>query len=162
FEQLRQRVIAAYHLKPLDVDETRGYIEHRLSTAGWDGAPEFAPAVFEGIHDFTGGVPRRINTLCDRLLLYGCLEEELTIDRSSLDAVCSDIINEQGGPEVDGSQPSMVDATATFGNGVDANGQEPKAPDRLAAVESSVTTLADAVREEMTLLRKAILERDQN
>ena len=74
FEQLRQRVIAAYHLKPLDELETRGYIEHRLRTAGWRNDPSIVDDVFLGVHHFAEGVPRRINTLCDRLLLYGYLE----------------------------------------------------------------------------------------
>jgi putative secretion ATPase (PEP-CTERM system associated) len=98
FEQLRQRVIAAYHLRPLDAEETRGYIEHRLTTAGWSGDPEFAPEVFPRIHAFTGGVPRRINTLCDRLLLLGALEERHRIDLEALETVAEDIVEEQSGP----------------------------------------------------------------
>ena len=101
FEQLRQRVIAAYHLKPLRYEETRGYIEHRLLTAGWQGDPTITPEAFAGIFQFTEGVPRRINTLCDRLLLYSCLEELHIIDREALDAVARDIIEEQGGGDDD-------------------------------------------------------------
>ena len=97
FEQLRQRVIAAYHLKPLDEVETRGYIEHRLRTAGWRGDPQFTPDALSGVFEFTAGVPRRINTLCDRLLLYEYLEELHRIDEPALHAVARDIIEEQGG-----------------------------------------------------------------
>jgi len=68
-QQLRQRVVASYHLGPLDPDETRGYIEHRLHTVGWQGVPSFDEAAFTALHRFTGGIPRRINTTCDRLLL---------------------------------------------------------------------------------------------
>lgn len=74
-EQLRQRVIAAYHLNPLGVDEIRGYIEHRLRLAGWQGIPRLHESCFGAIHAITGGVPRRINQLCERLLLFGYLEE---------------------------------------------------------------------------------------
>jgi general secretion pathway protein A len=97
FEQLRQRVIAAYHLRPLDEDETRGYVEHRLHTVGWADDPRFTAEAFRGIHGFTEGVPRRINTLCDRLLLFGYLEELHEINYDSLQAVAQDILEEQGG-----------------------------------------------------------------
>ena len=97
FEQLRQRVIAAYHLRPLDATETRGYIEHRLGLAGWQDDPRFADDIFDGIYEFTEGVPRRINTLMDRLLLYGYLEEVHEIDREALHSVANDVIEEQGG-----------------------------------------------------------------
>jgi putative secretion ATPase (PEP-CTERM system associated) len=74
-EQLRQRVIASYHLGPLDQAETEGYILHRLKVAGWQSDPSFSPDAFEAIHEFTGGVPRKVNILCDRLLLLGRLEQ---------------------------------------------------------------------------------------
>jgi putative secretion ATPase (PEP-CTERM system associated) len=97
FEQLRQRVIAAYHLQPFSEDETRAYIEHRLSLCGWRDDPHFTKDVFLGIQAFTKGVPRRINTLCDRLLLYGYLQELHEIDGETLTSVEQDIIEEQGG-----------------------------------------------------------------
>jgi hypothetical protein len=43
-QQLRQRVIATYHLGPMDALETQAYIEHRLLTVGWKGDPSFTPA----------------------------------------------------------------------------------------------------------------------
>jgi putative secretion ATPase (PEP-CTERM system associated) len=72
-EQFRQRVAATCHIGPLDQDETRGYIEHRLKCAGAKGRPSFEPAAFEGIYKASGGIPRRINAVCDRLLLAGFL-----------------------------------------------------------------------------------------
>jgi type II secretory pathway predicted ATPase ExeA len=74
-EQLRQRVIASCHLGPLDSTETEAYIVHRLQTVGWQGDPSFSKDAFAAIHQFTGGIPRKINVLCDRLLLLGRLEE---------------------------------------------------------------------------------------
>ena len=73
--QLRQRVTARCHLGPLDEQDTRGYIEHRLACAGAQGKPSFDDAVFPAIHHHAGGIPRRINALCDRLLLQGYLSE---------------------------------------------------------------------------------------
>ena len=74
-EQLRQRVIASCHLGPLDSTETEAYIVHRLRTVGWQRDPSFSKDAFAAIHQFTGGIPRKINVLCDRLLLLGRLEE---------------------------------------------------------------------------------------
>lgn len=74
-EQLRQRVIASCHLNPLSEQETRDYIEHRLHVVGWQGTPQFTDEAYGGIYRHTRGIPRRINIFCDRLLLYGCLEE---------------------------------------------------------------------------------------
>ena len=75
-EQLRQRVIASCHLGPLDGAETEAYIVHRLQTVGWRDDPLFSRDAFAAIHRHTGGIPRKINILCDRLLLMGRLDEK--------------------------------------------------------------------------------------
>jgi general secretion pathway protein A len=72
-QQLRQRVIAACHIGPMDQDETRAYIEHRLKCAGFTREPLFDHGAYDAIFKASGGVPRRINSLCDRLLLSGFL-----------------------------------------------------------------------------------------
>ena len=92
-EQLRQRVIASYHLGPLSAAETRSYIEHRLKFVGWKRDPEFADASFDEISKYTGGIPRRINTLCSRLMLFGFLEERHLIDA---EAVIRVAVEQQG------------------------------------------------------------------
>jgi hypothetical protein len=81
-EQFRQRVAATCHIGPLDLDETKGYVEHRLKCAGANGKPTFDPAVFDGIYKASSGIPRRINSVCDRLLLLGFLSNRvhLTVD----------------------------------------------------------------------------------
>ena len=75
-EQLRQRIIASCHLGPLDAAETQAYIVHRLQTAGWRGDPSFSDDAFAAIHAHSGGIPRKINVLCDRLLLLGRLDKK--------------------------------------------------------------------------------------
>ena len=71
---------ASYHLGPLTHEETRAYIEHRLQMVGWNGNnPAWDPAAFDAVFRFTGGIPRRINRLCSRILLYGALEETMRI-----------------------------------------------------------------------------------
>jgi type II secretory pathway predicted ATPase ExeA len=74
-EQLRQRVIASCHLGPLDRAETEAYIMHRLQTVGWRDDPSFDRDAFDTIYQHSGGIPRKINILCDRLLLMGALDK---------------------------------------------------------------------------------------
>lgn len=90
--QLRQRVIASCHLLPLgEVAETQAYIEHRLGHVGWTGDPAITDDAFQSIHEFTRGTPRRINTFCDRLLLFAFLEEQHSITRETVAAVIDEI-----------------------------------------------------------------------
>src|SRR5262249_27807461 len=93
-EQLRQRVTAAYHLGPLSEAETKAYVEHRLRRADWKGDPEFAEDCFPMIYRHTGGVPRQINTLCSRLLLFGFLEQLHTLQANAVDKVAHDLREE--------------------------------------------------------------------
>jgi general secretion pathway protein A len=104
-QQLRQRVIASYHLGPLDQHETRAYIEHRLTHVGWKGDPRFEPAAFDLIHTSSGGIPRSINTLCNRLLLAGFLGEKHAFDASDVRAIVHEIREELGPSAVLGAVP---------------------------------------------------------
>jgi putative secretion ATPase (PEP-CTERM system associated) len=90
-EQLRQRVIAACHIGPLDVVETREYILHRLKCAGAKDEPRFEDAAFESIYHASGGIPRRINAICDRLLLAGFLSDKKVFGKAEVDEVTTDI-----------------------------------------------------------------------
>jgi len=93
-EQLRQRVTAAYHLGPLGEGESRAYVEHRLRRANWKGDPHFSEDCFPLIHQRTGGVPRQINTLCSRLLLFGFLEELHSLTANAVEKVANDLREE--------------------------------------------------------------------
>ncbi|WP_338663902.1 AAA family ATPase [Pararoseomonas sp. SCSIO 73927] len=79
-DQLRQRVLASYHLGGLSREETHAYVEHRLRAVGWDGCPSWEEPALDLVHRYSGGIPRRINRLCSRVLLAGALEgtDELT------------------------------------------------------------------------------------
>jgi putative secretion ATPase (PEP-CTERM system associated) len=90
-DQLRQRITAAYHLGPLNEADTRGYIEHRLVCAGWKGDPRFSDECFGPIYRYTEGVPRRINTLCTRLLLCGFLDGSHTISSADAEQVAAEL-----------------------------------------------------------------------
>jgi general secretion pathway protein A len=93
-EQLRQRVAAAYHLGPLSEPECRAYVEHRLRRADWTGDPHFDEDCFPLIYRHTAGVPRQINTLCSRLLLFGFLEKLHELTASSVEKVAGDLREE--------------------------------------------------------------------
>ncbi len=93
-EQLRQRVIASCHLGPMNLEETRQYIEHRLGIVGWNKDPAFTPVAYRRIYDYTDGVPRRINKLCDRILLVGYLEESHEVDEQLVTRVTQELNEE--------------------------------------------------------------------
>ena len=99
-EQLRQRVIANYHLSSLAPDECQSYVENRLHHVGWNGDPHFTEQAYQIIHSYTEGVPRRINMLCDRVLLFGSLEERHEIDEALLRQVTDELQQEISGRPV--------------------------------------------------------------
>lgn len=94
-EQLRQRIITSYHLRPLDADELREYVQHRLTAVGWQSDPELTATIYPRVHAWSGGVPRRVNLLMDRLLLYGYLEELHALDESDVNIVIGELDAEQ-------------------------------------------------------------------
>lgn len=95
-EQLRQRVLASYHLGPLNQAECRGYVEHRLRTVGWAGDPAWDDAAMAELHRCTGGIPRRINTLCSRVLLFGALEEAHRVTAGMVEATAEEMDRDLG------------------------------------------------------------------
>ena len=103
-EQLRQRVIASFHINRLSVDDTRGYVEHRLKLAGWDGRRIFATDAYPAVFEATGGLPRRLNRLCDRLLLFGYLEDRGILTAADVEEVVQEM-QEEGLIEAQPSEP---------------------------------------------------------
>ncbi|MFH1867669.1 MAG: XrtA/PEP-CTERM system-associated ATPase [Candidatus Omnitrophota bacterium] len=73
--QLKQRIAIRYHMLPLEKNDTRAYIQHRLNVAGSNGDIVFADDAIEAIFDYSNGVPRLINIVCDRALLLGFVKE---------------------------------------------------------------------------------------
>ena len=181
-EQLRQRVIAAYHLEPLDAEQTRGYIEHRLKTAGWAGDPQFSDDAYADIYRYSGGIPRRINTLCERLLLFGALEEVHEFDAEKVDTVVQELKNETSSEDFSvtppvreakgNAQPKDKKASGTLTTKKTqsaAKGGASKAKPfptggdvetRLAYLEQRVIELEESLRRESARLRRAIILSD--
>lgn len=111
-EQLRQRVIASYHLGPMSRDEVGQYLAHRLKYAGWKGDPKFENSAIDGVYAASGGVPRQINTLCSRLLLLGFLDNLHVFLGDDVLRVAADLRAEYGVKPVV-SAPSMEDTYLT-------------------------------------------------
>lgn len=98
-EQFRQRIVASCHLAPLSEQECQAYIEYRLSHAGRAGDALLSVGAFSRIYQFTLGVPRKINTLMDRILLYGFLEELEFLDEEAVENVIKEVSEEMFLPE---------------------------------------------------------------
>jgi len=78
--QLEQRITARYHLLPLSKNDSIDYVKHRLGVAGVKD-PLFSAAVLKKVYEYTGGIPRKINLLCDRAMLGAYVENRRYIDK---------------------------------------------------------------------------------
>lgn len=87
---LAQRVALKYILKPLSAETTHSYIEHRLRIAGSKDIPFEEPAL-DKIHQFSGGVPRLINTLADNAMLETFLRHDKVVTEEMVDSVAVDL-----------------------------------------------------------------------
>ena len=116
-QQLRQRVIASCHIGPMDREETQGYIEHRLKCAGSKGSPKFEAGAFEAIHKASGGIPRRINSLCDRLLLFGFLGGKAAFTADDVNEVAREIYEETSAPMLAPVSPTGAGAMPLLPSG---------------------------------------------
>lgn len=144
-EQVRQRIIAAYHLEPLDQEELRAYVEHRLRCVGWQDHPRIDDEVFEMLHEASGGVPRRINTLTDRVLLFGAIEELDRIEREHAESVLADVQAELGGSSASGADAPVQHSAAS------------DAGRRIDELEAAVRELEATQLKQAKLLKKLLL-----
>ncbi len=99
--QLQQRIIAHAHLEPMTDEESATYITHRLRVAGWSGDPQLDDEAILEIVAFSHGVPRRINQLCSRLLLFGMVEEKHRLDGDDVRSVLGELHEERLLPDAD-------------------------------------------------------------
>jgi len=96
--QLAQRITARYHLEPLGGEETHAYIAHRLQVAGLEEGRELIPAsVVAQVHEFSGGIPRLINIICERMLLGAYGRGQAQVNAQTF---------EQARKEIQGSAPA--------------------------------------------------------
>jgi len=107
-EQLRQRVIAMHHLDPMGAEEVEPYVLHRMSLVGWNGRPKFTPDAFAALYRGSDGVPRRLNQLAGRVLLFGAIEQADVIDAKVVDAVIADITGDMPAPSAPAPRPVVA------------------------------------------------------
>lgn len=91
--QLAQRITARYHLLPLNEDEVKQYIAHRLSVADGD-ISMFAPATIKTVFTITAGIPRVINLLCDRALTLSFTKQSAVVPKHLFIAAANQILGE--------------------------------------------------------------------
>lgn len=126
-EQMRQRITVSYHLQPLDSDETRAYINHRLRTASIGEPLHFPLDATRIIHARSHGVPRMINVICDSVLLFGYGEEKAAIDRELVEVVIAEL-------EATGVLPAVGRRSPVAGDQAPVAGSQPAAAARPAPV----------------------------
>ena len=179
-EQLRQRVIATHHLEPMEADEVEPYIIHRLTRAGWTGRPQVTADAFSALYAETGGVPRKLNTLMNRVLLMGAVEQVDLIDGGLVGAVILDMAGKPFEYEAPMSaraplisvvpEPEIVEAAIEHDVEVDAvPDEEPVAevlieepasvtPSPLPLAEPELLTVVDNNESENLAARMSVLE----
>ena len=91
--QLAQRITARFHLTPLGFHELEEYIAHRLAVAGCR-RQLFAPGVLKQLYNYSGGVPRLINVICDRALLGIYVQGKQQIDKKTLAQSAREVLGE--------------------------------------------------------------------
>jgi putative secretion ATPase (PEP-CTERM system associated) len=133
--QLAQRVLSSYHLGPLNPADTQAYVEHRLSTVGWDGSnPQWEPDAYSAVWRCSGGIPRRINRLCGRVLLYGALEVTRTITGAMVTTTAQELDADLNGTDLAGAAPLVAERSAADRMGSDRIALGDGAPALVAAL----------------------------
>lgn len=132
-EQLRQRVIAAYHLGGLSREECGRYVTHRMTQVGWANDPVFQDDAMMAIYLHSGGIPRLINTLCSRVLLLGFVDQLHVLTGEHVSRVAADLGEELG------DMPSKANGHSLSKTGTNAR---------------PVSARIDTVERELELLRR--------
>lgn len=88
--QLRQRIMHAYHLQPLDENSLRAYLHHRLKAAGYIGPEIFAKEAREVLYRVSSGIPRVINVLGNKALMQAYASGEFYVSRKQVEAAAKD------------------------------------------------------------------------
>jgi general secretion pathway protein A len=149
-EQLRQRVIAAYHLGPIRREDCAEYLTHRLKMVGWKDNPNFQPGAIEAIYLNTDGVPRRINTLASRLLLFGFLDDVHSFSANDVERVAADL-REENGSRTAVTRSANLDETNYLSAMDDDNSWQ-----RLKMIENRLEAHDRSIRHIFTSLAKMI------
>ena len=154
-EQLRQRVLASYHLGPLAAQETAAYVLHRLRRVGWKNQPRLDDDALVRLHERSGGIPRRINLLCNRVLLAAYLGEHQVVAAALVDETANEIDQEMCVP---GSTTSLAPSSLperAQPHAIESPSAAPSAATPEPAEEAPVLAPASVtVKNEARLLRR--------
>lgn len=147
-EQLRQRIIATHHLGAMELHEVQPYVEHRMRLVGWTGRPAFAGDVWARLFAETGGIPRKVNMLINRVLLMAAVDDRDTVDAALVEAVLADLAMDQMSDE-DWQNEAMLASAARHAehSAPPAPAAEPAAPVAAAVPEVSRSDFNHFVRE---------------
>ena len=88
--QIDQRVSLRFHVEPMEADDVRGYVAHRLRVAGRKNGAVFTPGALTVLAERSGGVPRRVNTLATQGLFVGAMRRLSQIDEQLMNDVADD------------------------------------------------------------------------
>ncbi|GLR70946.1 XrtA/PEP-CTERM system-associated ATPase [Agaribacter marinus] len=154
-EQFRQRIVASCHLTPLNREEMQEYIQYRLEHAGSTQTKLISNDAFDAIFKFTNGVPRKVNTLMDRVLLFGFLEELDNIDEEAASQVIQEVkaemfVSDDDKPEMNETQ--QHDAIHTPAS----QGTTPNHSDNVQEIPELITPNGNKIQE--AAYYKAMLE----
>lgn len=83
-EAFSQRLAVRYHLGPLDLAETVGYVRHHVRTAGYTASPLFTDDAVARVYEYTKGLPRRINQVCTTALMAGLIDQKQLLDETTI------------------------------------------------------------------------------
>jgi len=160
-QQLRQRVIASYHLGALDRQESQRYIEHRMVHVGWKKKnPTFEPGTMDAIFAFTAGIPRRINLVCNRLLLMAFLRDAQTIKSEDVGTVADELKEELGASNVQGSNESAhsrdpADGLEPVAAGLAPPDEDEHLTERVVRLEKTLTVVLNTLRRLVRVIEPA-------
>ncbi len=90
-EQLNERITVRYDLQPLERNDIRDYVAHRIAVAGGNGALRFTDQAFNLIFRHSGGIPRRINAICDRALLIAYTKNNFRVEKKTIREAIHDV-----------------------------------------------------------------------
>jgi type II secretory pathway predicted ATPase ExeA len=113
-DQLRQRVLAAYHLAALTREETHLYVRHRMTSVGWTGHPAWEDPALDLVHEHSGGIPRRINRLCARVLVAGALEHASVLTAELVSVTADELTQDLGVITAETPPPDSQEDRATL------------------------------------------------
>ncbi|WP_370034031.1 XrtA/PEP-CTERM system-associated ATPase [Qipengyuania mesophila] len=160
-EQLRQRVIAAHHLEPMQPGEIEPYVMHRLHHVGWNGNPEMASGIWVKLHKATGGIPRKVNQVMTRLLLLGAVEEQAVLEPDMLDAVVEEMAGDAA-PEVPVAAKRRPDRDLPAADAIARARDEDRPAPPAPATEPDTTREKGLLDHQIEAIEAAFAERDKH